>query len=204
MTDEPNPRNIINLHGEDKETLFWNLKTWLIVEKAEELQKRGDDLWENYKEVKDQRLLALVGMLCVENALDELLEGFILDFKNLKEDSDVTFSLKIKFAKALHLIPRKILNSCDLIRKIRNSFAHDLNLTEFSSLNKDYINRLGPYVKEFNSEIGKSLDLVGLYRELVGITILGLLAYSYQIRALRGYLKTEDFRMHFKKYSELS
>jgi len=199
---QPKPEEILNIEGADNETLFWHLKSWLIADKEDRLQKRLDELWKHYKDINDQRLLALVGALCIETALDALLQGFISDYDSLKDDTDVTFSLKIKIAKALHLIPRKILNSCDLIRQIRNDFAHNLNLCEFTHLPKNRLNKLGPYVREFDIKERNSQDWVVLYRALVGFTTVGLMAYSYQIEALRHYLGTHDFRHHFKAYIE--
>lgn len=202
MKDQPNPEEILNFEGAAHETLFWHLKSWLIVDKENDLQKRLDELWEHYKNINDQRLLALVGALCMETALDALLERFMSDYDNFKKDMDVTFSLKIKIAKGLHLIPQKILNSCDLIRRIRNEFAHDLNLSEFSSLPKNRLDKLGPYVRAFDIKGRNSREWVALYRDLVGFTALGLIAYSYQIKAFRDYLETDDFRYHFKAYIE--
>lgn len=200
MKYQPKPEEILNIDGAANETLFWHLKSWLIADKEHDLQKRLDELWKQYKDIDDQRLLALVGALCVETALDALLQRFISDYDSLKEDSDVTFSLKIKIAKALHLIPQKILNSCDLIRRIRNDFVHDLNLSEFTYLPKKRLDKLGPYVREFKTKERNSRDWVVLYRALVGFTNTGLVAYSYQIEALRDYMGTCDFQRHFKAY----
>jgi len=202
MKDQPNPEEILNLEGAANETLFWHLKSWLITDKENDLQKRLDELWEHYKDIDDQRLLALVGALCIETALDALLQRFISDYDSLKEDTDVTFSLKIKIAKALHLIPQKILNSCDLTRQIRNDFVHNLKLSEFTYLPQKHLNKLGPYVREFNIKERNSQDWMDLYRDLVGFTTAGLIAYSYQIEALKDYLGTDDFRRHFRAYVE--
>ena len=202
MKDQPKPEEILNFEGATNETLFWHLKSWLIADKENDLQKRLDELWEHYKDIDDQRLLALVGALCIETALDALLERFMSDYDSFKRDMDVTFSLKIKIARGLHLIPQKILNSCDLIRQIRNDFAHNLNLSELTYLPKKRLDKLGPYVRAFDIKERNSQDWVVLYRDLVGFTALGLIAYSYQIEAFRDYLGTDDFRYHFKAYIE--
>ncbi len=202
MENQPNSEEILNIEGADNETLFWHPKSWLLTDKKDDLQKNVDELWEHYKDIDDQRLLALVGGLCIETALDELLQGYILNYDSIKENMDITFSLNIKITKAMRLIPLKILNSCDLIRQIRNDFAHNLNLSTFADLSKKRLNKLGPYVQKFNTRDGNSQDWVGLYKKLTNFTILGLMVYSYQIKALSDYIKTDDFRQHFKAYVE--
>jgi len=191
------PNETIDLQGEEGEALFWHLKKWLMEEHAGEVQARLDDMWQYYKSVRDERLLALVGALCVEKSLDILLDSFMDDYEPLLEDDDITFSIKTKIARAIRLIPGKILNSCDLIRKVRNDFAHNLELSHFNDLGRSRIDKFEPYVRQFNIKDRDWSDLFSLYLDLVSFTILGLLAYSYQLAALKSYLGTDDFNKHF-------
>jgi hypothetical protein len=199
---QPKPEEMINIEGSEKETLFWHLKSWIISGKEDDLQKHLDELWLHYKDVKDQRLLALVGALCIETALDILLTKFMVDYESLKKDTDITFSLKIKIAKALKLIPLKILNSCHLVRQIRNEFAHNLSLSVFSQLQGKHLNSLGSYVREYNIKDRDWEDWEALYRDLIGFTSGGLVAYSYQLEVVKSYLDTDYFRKHLKDFVE--
>lgn len=199
MENKPSPLEI-KMQGAEGETLFWNLKEWLIVEHTEDFQKYLTEMWQHYRNATDERLLALLGALCVEASLDILLGKFIQDYESLKTDTDVTFSLKIKIAEAMCLIPRKILNSCHLVRQVRNEFVHNLEISRLNQLKAKYTNKLKPYVREYNVRDRDWEDWVSLYKDLVGFTVLGLVAYSYQLEALKSYLKTDEFQKHFREH----
>jgi len=85
----------------------------------------------NELEKESDRGCALVAAAYLENQITELLEDFFI--KQSKKDSDSlfdfngpvgTFSSKIKMCLALGLIPKEISNGLDIVRKIRNEFAH--------------------------------------------------------------------------------
>jgi len=204
MEHQPNADEIIDIQGQAGETLFWHLKGWLVRDREDAIQQRLDELWENYKEVQDERLLALVGALCIEASLDNLLSRFAPQYDVLLDNVDVTFSVKIGIARALRLIPSKILNSCDLVRGIRNDFAHNLGVSQFRELERKRLDKLGPYVKLFNTGERNWEDWPALYRDMIGFTAVGLIAYALQIEALRDYLGTDEFRRHFKDHAEQS
>lgn len=200
MENKPSRDKIVNIEGVEGETLFWHLKEWLVVEHTEDIQAHLDTMWQHYKDVTDERLMALVGALCIETSLDVLLGNFIENYELLRTDSDFTFSIKIKIARSMCLIPNKILNSCGLTRQVRNEFAHNLEISCFNHLEAKYSGKFEPYVREFNVRDRDWSDLVSLYRDLVSFTIAALTAYSFQLRALKSYLKTNSFREHFRDY----
>lgn len=83
-------------------------------------------------EQKDERSIALIGGTFCEMALEQILKAFLPD-----DEKDVqklfefnqplgSFSNKISMAFCLGLIDKLIRRDLDLIRKIRNKFAHDL------------------------------------------------------------------------------
>lgn len=204
MEHQPNADEIIDIEGPAGETLFWHLKGWLVRDREDAIQQRLDELWEHYKEVQDERLLALVGALCIEASLDNLLSRFAPQYDVLLDNVDVTCSVKIGIARALRLIPSKILNSCDLARGIRNDFAHNLGVSQFRELERKRFDKLGPYVRLFNTGERDWEDWPALYRDMIGFTAAGLTAYALQIEALRDYLGTDEFRRHFKEHAEPS
>lgn len=83
-------------------------------------------------EEKDERSIALIGGTFCEMALEHVLKGFLPD--NEKDVHKLfefnqplgSFSNKITMAFCLGIIDRLIRRDLDLIRKIRNKFAHDL------------------------------------------------------------------------------
>jgi len=202
MEYEPTPEEIIDIEGPAGESLFWHLKEWLVRDRVSVLQRRLDELWLHYKDVEDERLLALLGALCLEAALDDLLRGFAPSYDVVLENTETTFSIKTCFARGLRLIPSKILNSRDLARRIRNDFAHNLEISTFRELDTKRLDKLEPYVRSFNAKERTWDDWPNLYRELIGFALAGLTAYELQIEALRNYIETDEFREHFKEYTE--
>jgi hypothetical protein len=202
MTYTPSADQIINIEGPPHETLFWHLKSWLIVEHTDELQRQIDEMWNHYGDIKDHRLLALVGALCVEDSLDYLLYSLVPGYLNLLETTDFTCSMKIKMTRAMRLIPARILGSCDPIRKIRNAFVHGLNTYMFRQLDGRLLQKLAPHVLEFNIAPRNESDHAKLYRDLVGFCTIALRGYGQQVKALRSYLETDNFWRHFKDYTE--
>jgi DNA-binding MltR family transcriptional regulator len=82
-------------------------------------------------EKESDRGCALVAAAYLENQITELLEGFFIQQSKKASGSLFdfngpvgTFSSKIKMCLALGLIPKEISNALDLVRKIRNEFAH--------------------------------------------------------------------------------
>ncbi len=80
--------------------LFWHALACVAVEHAPKLRGELDELWVHYKDIMDERLLAIVAALCIENVIQELLEGVGPGFAQAREDANVTFSLKVKTARS--------------------------------------------------------------------------------------------------------
>src|SRR5580658_10463995 len=96
MTDEPEPEELLDITGPAGETLFWHALEHVIAEHGPKLQGELDELWAHYRDISDERLLALVAALCAEFAIQGLLEALGPGFDKLRDDADFTFSLKIK------------------------------------------------------------------------------------------------------------
>ncbi len=202
MIEEPKPEEIIDIEGPEGETIFWHTKSWLIKDRASSIQAHMDEMWEHYRDVEDDRLLALIGALCVENSLDGLLQGFAPGFKRFVGDTDLTMSLKTKIAQSLRLLPVRILTACNLIRQIRNEFAHNLAYKQLGQLDNKFLRKLEPYVTAFNKEERDSTDYRGLLSNLIGFVLLALRVYTGQTSLLRQYIESAHGREGFKKWAE--
>lgn len=83
-------------------------------------------------EKKDERTIAILGGTFLEMALEHLLHAFLPENeKEVRELFDFNkplgnFSNKISISFCLGLIDRMIKSDLNLVRKIRNKFAHDL------------------------------------------------------------------------------
>jgi len=205
MTDTPKPDQILDISGPVGESLFWHALEHVVLEHQSEFQIGLDELWAHYKDISDERLLALVGALCVETYIQGLLEAFGPGFDKLQDDSDFTFSLKIKTVRALRIIPSRILTACDLIRQIRNEFAHHLRKKTISQLHGEkYLQKLKTQLNAFNTRERANAGYDGIFRELIGFTLMALGVYVQHARRLRAYLETEAFHRSFRKWSKSS
>jgi hypothetical protein len=146
----------------------------------------------------DDRLLAIVTALVVEQRVDVLLGSFLPGYKHLAEGRDLTFSLKIGLAKALGFIPPRILRAATMIREIRNEFAHDLDILSFAQLKIDLIRGLTSLRIEIDQHSGADLSkpepsLAEEYRAIAFFCIAGLDAYRENLAYLRSKIETPKF-----------
>lgn len=72
----------------------------------------------------DDRSFVIFSFVVIERYLDDLLEAIAPAYQVLKDNNDFTVSLKTEILRALQLIPRRILQAIDMVRKVRNEFAH--------------------------------------------------------------------------------
>jgi len=203
LAEEPKAETIIDITGPEGETLFWHALAHIIADRGPQLQGELDDLWVHYRGIADERLLAIVAALCIENAIEELLEALSPGFAQLRDDAGFTFSLKIKTARAIRVMPSRILGSCDLIRQIRNEFAHHLEKKQLSQLDdKKYLQKLAAQVAAFNpAERDRALH-AALFRDLVGFVLIALRTYIQHVLRLREHLDTKTFREGFAEWSK--
>src|SRR5205823_8013232 len=82
-------------------------------------------LFQYVEGLNDHRLLALVTALIVEERLDKILRAFCLRYERLTDQSEFTFSLKIRMLEALAFVPQSITEAAHVIRGVRNQFAHN-------------------------------------------------------------------------------
>jgi DNA-binding MltR family transcriptional regulator len=139
------PKEIKNKESEIEDAL--DLMVPGTKERTKILFRIGDELRK-----ESDRGCALVAAAYLENEISELLELFFIE-QSAKATSALfdfngpvgTFSSKAKMAAALGLIPNEIYIAVDLIRKIRNEFAHLHEPLDFECANiKQRIQNLLP------------------------------------------------------------
>ena len=148
--------------------------------------------------ITDDRHLAIVTALIVEHGLDALLGSFLPGYDSLAEKTEFTFSTKIGLVQAFAFIPPRILTAANMIRKIRNEFAHDLDMDSFSKLTPSLINglknlRIDIY-KRFGEEERKPKASLGdEYNAVAFFCIVGLDAYREDFAYLRLRIQKAEF-----------
>jgi len=137
-------REEINLGGRKGDSLFSGLGEYPYDKKeADEAKNKVNNCLRKYFDTLDDRAFALIGALIVENELDNLLTKWIKDYKHIAVKRDFSFSFKVNLAISFKLIPPKILKAIEPIRRIRNIFAHCLDIDTFEK------------AKEFDSKSNK-------------------------------------------------
>jgi hypothetical protein len=133
----------------------------------------------------DERSFVLLSALTVEAYLDELMNCLAPKFSKLAENRDFTFSLKIQILRALALIPPHILDAADIVRRVRNEFAHDLNLDILDGLKRELQTKIQHIVTEtFGPEFERSKGREG-FRSVTFIALAGLNGYRPNLKKLR-------------------
>jgi hypothetical protein len=204
MTDRPkSPRDStqVDLSGPPNQTLFWNVHSFTRTD-LRSIVAEWTATWEHYRPVTDDRLVALVALLCIEGSIDRLLTAIAPGFDKYVEDLDFTVSVKTKIAKSLQLLPTRILTACDLIRQIRNEFAHHVEFKRFEHLERKFLAKLEPHLKGFVIDPGYDPNHAPqqTFKDLVGYVLLGLSFYTLQTSRLRTYLSVDSCRTDFEKW----
>ena len=101
------------------------------AETAEYLVAVLDELFRADATVEDDRAVAVLGALLVEDAIDEFLGALMPGYKVLSGNRDFTFAIKIETARSLDICTKRFFNDADQIRSVRNEFAHARHVTTF-------------------------------------------------------------------------
>lgn len=204
--EELKPEQIINIEGPAQESLFRRLLTWLLsshgtTEFQAGLQKELDAYWAHYKDLADERAVVLVGSLCVEDCLDRMINAFFPASKVLHENRDFTFSLKIDILRACKFIPSRILDHCDLIRKLRNDFAHNLGLKTLSDRGKKF-QSVVQAIESYQPSYATNVSPRKRFEELVALVCVALRAYTTHVESMRTFLDSQSFMESLKAFQE--
>jgi len=91
-------------------------------------------------------------------------------------------------------MPNYILNNADLIRKIRNEVAHNIEINKIEKVPKKYLSKLNAYLKE---SLKKDKKPPELYKDkfilLSNITVLNLTNYESNIKRLNETIREKSF-----------
>lgn len=194
----------INLEGQKGDSLFSSPFKYPCDEKDfEETIKKINSYLEKYYETSDDRAFALIGALTVENELDNFLSKWIKDYKHIANNKDFSFSFKVDLAISSKLIPKKILNAIEPIRRIRNIFAHHLDIDTFekakefdSKSDKPSFpmlhNKIKTFSKPWSAEDDRLSDDRLSYQQLILSIVLGLDVYAKLLAKLQDYIRESE------------
>ncbi|MFH1383142.1 MAG: hypothetical protein ABIH70_09685 [Chloroflexota bacterium] len=181
--------------GMKGESLFHTFIINVVARELEVISANYGKRLSYISKAKDDRLLAVAGALAVEDALDSLLIAYIPKYKILKDNKDITFAIKTDLMRSLKLIPAHLLRAVEVIRKIRNEFAHELHIDHFdliSTRNKDELTRI--FIELHPEDDANSYVLSRMFGTIISGLLACFGAYASNLRLAREYIYSEDFQ----------
>lgn len=194
------PRPKEQFAGPPGETVFY--RKLASIEWEEEWNQEVPALFARLERAGDDRSLVLFSALLVEAQLDALLAIWIPRYKvKLQESLSFTFSMKLELLDAMRLIPRIIVRCADVVRDVRNKFAHKLECDRLEEMKEkwpdlcarvkaayddDYPHHV-PFPQPPSSDLRAQFDYVAF------TAICGLRTYRVNLAALREKIDSEEF-----------
>jgi hypothetical protein len=139
------------------------------------------------KATGDDRSFTILTAVVVERYAEELLTSLAPSFAD-KANLGFTFSQKLQILRALQLIPPHIIRAADLIRKIRNDFAHNINTEVFSG---KFSQQLEQARRDAFGASDKPSSEREDFEEVAFIALVGLQAYRPNFKKIREKLSDE-------------
>lgn len=197
----PKPEEFLNIEGPLGGSILRRPLVWLLpLDRMAEFQGELDNYWAHYKDLADERAVVLVGALCVEDCLDRMINAFFPASMVLHENRDFSFSLKIDLVHACKLIPSRILHHCDLVRKLRNDFAHNLQLQTLSDWGDEKFQAVNQAILTYDQSYDVSLSPRKRFEDLVAFVCVALRIYTTHVESMRAFLDTADFMKSLKDF----
>ena len=199
VTATPQGGFIINIEGPKGESLFYEPLGWTLQEDLKLVGGQYKEYERVFIKSGEDRLLALVANLSMEDALDNFLVAYIPHYKCLSENRDFTLSMKIDLGRSLCLIPKHLLDAADLVRKIRNEFAHNLEMKSLNSLKADTKRKLRTFCKVLYPKDSMNISFAEKFARVADAVIFGFEVYSSHLRNARKFIYSDDFTNELKK-----
>lgn len=142
----------------------------------------------------DDRSRSLLVNLILEYQVDILLGHLIRGYDRYIKNTRPGFYNKLWLLHSFDVIPDQLYQSIDCLRKIRNRFAHNLNIDRFSDLDSEMIQEIErvvlktTYQKEDNDTIGKKITSIEFH------AIVGLDSYEPNLRLLGKQIHSKEFK----------
>jgi hypothetical protein len=192
--------HLLDLSGPPGRSLFDDIPDWPARGDAVAFfDERFGLLIKNVRGIQDDRLLVLVGQLLVENCLDEFLTCFLGGYSATRDKRDFTLSLRIAVAKGVRFMPCRILNDVDFIRKLRNSFVHDISLAALGDIGDARLRSLDDRLRHYDLHAGTSV--ADSFASLVLAAGTGLVAYTYLAREFDAFVHSPGFKDHLHAHA---
>ena len=153
------------------------------------------ELFQKVDGLDDQRLLAIVTALLVENRVDAMLNLIFPRYKMLLDRQEYTFSMKLTTLEALRYLPASILKASHAIRKVRNEFAHNMDLVRFDDLDNKIKEVMMSSWRQTYGQVHKDPpnDLHTIFKNISFFSVCGLDTYMTNVSAFHSKVYDHEF-----------
>ncbi|CAH1070285.1 conserved hypothetical protein [Candidatus Nitrotoga sp. 1052] len=177
-------------HGEEGKTIFSHPFNRSLLEEddASKLLKKVHD-------AGDDRSMVLVSAMVCETYIDLLLAILLPKYSRLLDGAgNFTFSTKIKLLDSFEIIPSHLTRAADLVRQVRNEFAHNLEVSSLSDVDPKIFRKLrGLYdERKIRTDIGPD-DLSNLFSTVSYLATSVLYAYRESLHRFAAAVRQPEF-----------
>lgn len=171
----------------------------------------NDDIppfFKRLNKVTDDRSFVILATSVLEYQIERFLKVFIPKYEILINDY-TNLSTKINIIKAFNLIPPQFGEMCDIIKNIRNDFAHNLKIDNFDDADKSKklpknLLKLKEKWFEFESDmcywsLEKPIRL--MFKDIWRVSLEGLRVYESNVILFRKETENKKFINSLKTLS---
>ncbi len=177
-------------HGEEGKTIFSRPFNRSLLEEDD-----ASILLKKVRDAGDDRSMVLVSAMVCETYIDRLLAILLPKYSRLLDDAgNFTLSTKIKLLESFEIIPLHLTRAADLVRQIRNAFAHNLEVSSLSDVDPKLLRKLrGLYdERKIRTDIGPD-DLSNLFSVVSYLATSVLYAYRESFRHFAVAVRQPEF-----------
>ena len=178
---------------------------YVSVEALEKSNATVPPFLKRLSETGDDRSYVVLATLFVESLLDELLSIIIADYRHLSENRDFSLSLKIGLLRAMKVVPPIIPRTIDVIRLVRNEFAHNFELDELNGASIKPMNKLrsaynGIYAPYLQTSDGKPEREI--FEGVLHGAVVAIMSYRPNLIAMRRAIELPEFEASLRARAE--
>ncbi len=123
-------------------------------------------------------------------------------YKSLRDNRDVTFSVRIELARALRLCPSRFFANADVVRRVRNDFAHDLSVDTFAKLPPGRVQSMRDSLSKFNPYDVPGKSDAEVFETFVVLLVLALQVYGIHVSRLNEFIRSKELFPVLKPFCE--
>ena len=156
------------------------------------------------KNYGDERSKVLLAALASEAVMGKVLETLMPQYWQVFDKKwDMSFAAKTKVLEAFAIVPKHITEAANVVRAIRNEFAHDLTVEKLGDLDNKFKKKMQDYYerREFDPK-DKHDDLGHVFESIALIATVGLSTYLPLVRDLKEAIRDPAFETKLRKRAE--